>query len=405
MRICFLGSDLTYKGGIQNLSSNLIAHMSHEADVDEILVVCDEVDEPVFKSLRHDKLRIRCVGRPRKSDLPRIALRNINYGLFSKEMDKFDVVHVLDDRALPIVAPLANQLVVTIHDIMMHEFFIQVKNIGSAGLKNLPRFVDHYCPQLLLEFLSIARSDRIIVNSPIVAERLKKSYGNMVIDKIRIIPPGFDPRRFNPNFMSRTQARQRLGLDLSAKMLLHVGGDKTSSRRKGLPYVLHALDDLYKTGQLDNLNVFLFIVGGFPEKWMQQFPHLRKYILQKSYVSDDLMPTVYRAADVFVMASTSEGWGIALIEALACGAPVIASRNVPSAFATEATGAVHIEPNVNDSRQFANSILKELTDNDLQDRDWNKIFDFLVLNFSWKNICKSLLRVYEEIVDDAEHKF
>lgn len=64
----------------------------------------------------------------------------------------------------------------------------------------------------------------------------------------------------------------------------------------------------------------------------------------------------------------------------------------------------HIEPNVNDSRQFANSILEELTDNDLPDRDWNKIFDFSVLNFSWENICKSLLHVYEEIVD-AEHKF
>lgn len=165
---------MTYKGGIQNLSSNLIAHMSHMADVDEILVVCDEVAEPVFKSLRHDKLRIRCVGRPRKGDLPRITLRNINYGLFSKEMDKFDVVHVLDDRALPIVAPLANRLVVTIHDIMKQEF-IQVKNTGSGGLGNLPRFVDHYCPQLLLEFSSIDRSDRIIINSPIVAERLKKS--------------------------------------------------------------------------------------------------------------------------------------------------------------------------------------------------------------------------------------
>ena len=113
------------------------------------------------------------------------------------------------------------------------------------------------------------------------------------------------------------------------------------------------------------------------------------------------MPVLYRAADLFVMASTSEGWGIALIEALACGSPVIASRNVPSAFAVEGTGAVYIEPDVNNSIAFADSILNELTQNELQNKNWDKIFDFLVLNFSWQNLCKSLLRVYTEIVDDA----
>ncbi len=376
--------------------------MSRQPEVDEILVLCDVITDPILKALSSDKVKIRCVGRPGKGDLPRMALRNINYGL-STELGKYDVIHVLDDRALPPLAPLHKKLVVTIHDIMLLELLIQVKNVGSGGLGNLPRFVDHYGPQLLLELSSIDKSGRLIVNSPIVAERFKKTYRNMVASKTRIVPPGFDPSRFNPNFMSRLEAREHLGLDISAKMIAVVGGDQTSSRRKGLPYTLHALDYLYKHGQLDNPKVFLYLMGGFPEKWLQEMPHLRKYIIHKSYVTNDMLPIVYRAADLFVMPSTSEGWGIALIEALACGTPVIASQNVPSAFAAEPTGAAHIEADVSDPSKFAAAILKELTGSNLQDRDWNRISDFMVSNFSWSNICKSLLSVYNEVMVDAKN--
>ncbi len=394
MKICYVASDLTYKGGIQNLSSNLIAHMSRQCEIEQMLVVCDEISEMVLKNVETNKTTIRCIGRPKKGDLPRIALRNVNFNKLSKEMKTYNVIHVLDDRALPIVS-LSNHQVVTVHDIMLQELYTQIKSVGSGGIGNLPRFIDHYGPQLPLEYMAIIRSNKIIINSPIVGERLRKLYGSLLGDKLAIIPPGFDPQRFNPHFISQREARERLGLDSSAKIIMVVGGDKTSSRRKGLPYVLHALDHLYKSGVLENQNIRLLLVGGFPEKWMQEFPHLARYIMHRPYVPDDLMAIAYRAADLFVMPSTSEGWGIALIEALACGTSVISSINVPSAFATKSTGVVYIEQDVNNATALANSMLRELS-NKRQSMEWPAIYDFLVENFSWQNLCKSLLTVYKQ---------
>ena len=74
MKVCFIGSDLTYKGGIQNLSSNLIIHMSHEPKIDEISVMCDVIDEEVFKLIKQDKLKIHCAGKSQKR---RFAKNNI----------------------------------------------------------------------------------------------------------------------------------------------------------------------------------------------------------------------------------------------------------------------------------------------------------------------------------------
>ena len=151
MKVCFIGSDLTYKGGIQNLSSNLIIHMSHEPKIDEISVMCDVIDEEVFKLIKQDKLKIQCMGRSKKGDLPRIISRNVKFGSSFRELDSFDIIHVLDDRALPIITPNDKRLVVTVHDVMLQELFIQVKNIASGGLGHLPNFMDHYCPQLFLD--------------------------------------------------------------------------------------------------------------------------------------------------------------------------------------------------------------------------------------------------------------
>lgn len=395
MKICIIAEELTYKGGVQNYSSNLIMNMLAEQSIDEILVICDEVDTSVYKTFKTDKLRIFCIGRPQKSDLLRVVFRNIKYTAFSKYISKYDIVHILDDRALPLITHFTNPLVVTIHDVMLSEFIKQMVNVWLFGLRKIPRFIDHYCPQLFLELFSILKSSRLIINTQIVADRLMKSYGNLATDKVCIIPPGFDHKVFNPHFMTRSQARHHLKLDPSVKMILVVGGDTTSSGRKGLPYVLRALDLLRKNGLLDKHKIFLYLIGEYPEKLRRQYSHLNNYIRQKQYVNESLLPIFYRASDLFIMASSSEGWGMALIEALACGTPAIASRYVPSAFAAECTGAVYIENHVEDPRIFACSILKGLFTS--QDKEWDKIFEFLVFNFSWTTICKLLVRIYSKL--------
>lgn len=96
------------------------------------------------------------------------------------------------------------------------------------------------------------------------------------------------------------------------------------------------------------------------------------------------------------MPSTSEGWGMALIQAVACGTPVVASRYVPSAFALKDLDIVKVEHEVNDPKRLAKSTLTVLENAPSRARDRNRIFNSLVLQFSWENYARPHVEVYKK---------
>ncbi len=398
MRLCFFGLCLTHKGGVENLSVNLIRYMAQSSDVDEIYVVCEDFDEDAYTSLEHRKITVKRVGRLKKSDFLRLVIKNIRYRRLSDRLKGFDVLHLLDLRAYPFVRNNISPFVVTIHDVMAHEFARESNVIGQAGMRRLPYLIDHYWLQMFLELLSAKRASKIVVNNVTVANQLSKLYGNLVAGKIHVIPPGFDPERFNPYFVSRADAKHSLKIESSSKVLLHVGGSK---ERKGLPHLLHALDFMRESGELDRLGILLLVLGRVNEKYARLFPSLKEYFIELPYAIEDVLPTIYRAADVLVMPSTSEGWGIALIQALACGTPVIASQHVPSALATEDLGAVCIERETNSPRQLAKSILTILNNKSNETRDWSRILSSLILNYSWENVARSHLEIYKKLRNEG----
>lgn len=401
MKICFFGLELTYKGGVENLSINLIKHLAQNGNVDEIFVICDNIDGEAYRSLPRKKVNVQCLGRVRKSDFIRIFARNLGYRRLSKELDRFNIFHLLDCRAFSLVNLGIRPLVVNIHDVMIHEFLTELKATEcgiSDYFSNLIPKIDHHLPQLFLEFLSAIKADKIVANTPIVANRLRKLYGDKVCGKIRVIPPGFDPARFNPYIISKSDAKHYLDLTPSSKVLLHVGG---CAPRKGLLYLLQALDHMHKMGRLDQPYTLLLVLGKVSRRYLRIFAALREHVIELPYVAEHVLPVVYRAADVFVMPSISEGWGISLIQALACGTPVIASQYVPSAMDTKDTGMVFVEPNVGDPEKLAESLLKVLESASCGATNWNRIFDSLTLKYSWENISRQQLRVYEGLIDNS----
>jgi len=391
MRLCLFGLNLAYKGGVENFSVNLVKHLAQSSAIDDIFVLCDSVDEEALGALKHKKIHIQCVGRF-KGELIRIVIRNIGYTRLSKELDKFEIFHVLDYRALPVFSQNGRPLIVTIHNVTTDELLIQLKT-GLVG--SLFKKIDHYAPQAFLELLSVAKANGIVVNSPITASRLRKLYGTFVDRKTWIIPAGFDPEKFNPHSITKLDAKRFLGVDSSFKILLHIG----VWERKGLPYLLNALNYLHKTGEMDRLNILLLVLGNVDARYREFFSRIKNHVRELPWVSEDVLPTVFRAADVFVMPSISEGWGIALIEALASGIPVVTSQYVPSALATENTGAVSVEREINNPVRLAKSILSVIRNDAFTAKDWNRIFDFLVRNYSWQNVSMSQLKVYEEFIN------
>lgn len=405
MRLCFFAPPLTYRGGVGNLSVSLIKHLARCSDIDEIFVVCDTIDEDARRSLKHKKVNIQSIGPVKRSDFLRVIVRNIRYMSLSDKFKGFDVFHVLDERVFPFVNPHLHPLVVTIHNVMMLEFVAVLKAVGKIGIGSAIGDIDLYLPQLPLEVLSATKARGIIVSSPLIAKQLVNLYGNFVNGKIRIISPGFDPMVFNPYCMKKSDARRLLNLDLSSKVLLHIGGvsRQRSGERKGLPYLLNALDCLRKNGYLDQLNILLLVLGEVGRKYRRLFPAIQKRIIELDEVKEDFMPTLYRASDVFVMPSISEGWGITLIEALACGTPVIASSFVPSAFTVKDLGDVHIENELNNPARFARSILQVLNGETFMVNDWNGIFHILARDYSWENYAKAHVDFYRQIISQDFH--
>jgi teichuronic acid biosynthesis glycosyltransferase TuaC len=135
------------------------------------------------------------------------------------------------------------------------------------------------------------------------------------MSNVRVLRNGVDLDIFRP--MCRSDARTRLGL--RERTLLSVGH---LIERKGHDLVISALPALPKH--------FLLVVGEGPER-----PALER-LATKLGVADrvrflgqiayEALPEVYSAADALVLGSSREGWPNVLLEAMACGTPVVASN-------------------------------------------------------------------------------
>jgi glycosyltransferase involved in cell wall biosynthesis len=117
--------------------------------------------------------------------------------------------------------------------------------------------------------------------------------------------------------------RAQLGINANSHLLLHVGH---CGVRKNIMRLLEAL------GRLRALNkplLFLQIGGKFTADQNRKIEQLglRSVVRQLPNVPEGDLPVWYNAADVFVFPSTYEGFGLPVLEAMACGVPVVCSRS------------------------------------------------------------------------------
>jgi teichuronic acid biosynthesis glycosyltransferase TuaC len=159
---------------------------------------------------------------------------------------------------------------------------------------------------------AISRADALIA----VSSALRDALINLGAEPGRttVLRNGVDAEFFSP--MDPVVTRKQL--QLRRKTLLSVGHLIT---RKGHDRVIQALVDL---PEFD-----LLIVGEGPERAALEALSVKLNVGQRVHlvggVSQDKLPLYYAAAEALVLASTREGWANVLLEAMACGTPVIAS--------------------------------------------------------------------------------
>jgi len=141
-------------------------------------------------------------------------------------------------------------------------------------------------------------------------------------EKICVVPNGVDMDKFYR--FPKEEARKRLGLPLDRKIILSVGG---LIPRKGFDLLIRAVNLLMR--RCDGRNLYLVIVGEGPSR--KDLEILTSSLGRSSDVQftgavpHQELYLWYSAADLFCLASSREGWPNVILEAVACGTPVVAS--------------------------------------------------------------------------------
>jgi D-inositol-3-phosphate glycosyltransferase len=174
----------------------------------------------------------------------------------------------------------------------------------------------------------IAASDRILAPTPAEAGQLVGLY-RATPEQIHIVPPGVDHGIFRPR--SRAQARERLHLT-GLRLALYVG---RLQRHKGPDVAVRTLAEAVARDPIATRDLMLAIVGGpsGPEKGAELARVMELAVALE--VEDRLvlfppqaqarLADFYAAADVVLVPSRSESFGLVALEAQACGTPVVAA--------------------------------------------------------------------------------
>jgi D-inositol-3-phosphate glycosyltransferase len=169
-------------------------------------------------------------------------------------------------------------------------------------------------------------SDAVLASCSVEADQIASLYGADP-SRIRIVPLGVDHAFFGPGH--RPQARRALGLPLDGRLLLFVG------RIQPLKCADAAIGALAELSARSNETYRLVVVGGpsgpHGEKSLQGLVDLadgsgvRDRVHFVAPQPHELLSSYYRAADVCLVPSRSESFGLVALEAAACGTPVVAS--------------------------------------------------------------------------------
>ena len=176
------------------------------------------------------------------------------------------------------------------------------------------------------EWELVAGADRILAPTPSEAAHLIELYDARP-DRIRVVPPGVDGDRFRPG--RREEARRTLGLE-GSRVALFVG---RLQPLKAPDLAIRSLAEAIRLDGRATRGLVLVMVGG-PSGPTVAVDELRRLAASLG-VSDRVvffpprphseMPDVYAAADVVLVPSRSESFGLVALEAQACGIPVVAS--------------------------------------------------------------------------------
>ena len=239
------------------------------------------------------------------------------------------------------------------------------------------------------------RAKKVVTISEFSANELMELYG-LKHDHIRVIPCGvsedFAPRGED---QAMAELRKRIGLT-SEHYVLFIGG---ADPRKNHQKFLEAAEIVRK-----KLGPRMLVLVGSPVHPFGDYEEsarrrsLTEMVLCPGRVTTNELQLLYSYTDLFVFPSLYEGFGMPVLEAMACGAPVLTSN---STALTEVAGDAAVLADPQDARALGEAMVRVLDDEPL--RASLKIKGFArAKQFSWKNAAEKTVELYREVCGEAD---
>lgn len=229
-----------------------------------------------------------------------------------------------------------------------------------------------------------------------IQKELFKKYYNFDKENIEVIPPGVNIHIYRP--LDRDE--KEIKLDTPEKYIFCLS---RIDANKGHDYLLNAFDIVRKKIK----DIHLIIGGGSPKPKQVELDVKAKmrdiigeYGMEDKvhiigYVPDELMAPYYRQAELFVLPSKFEPFGMTALEARACGTPVIASNlgGIKENF-TSGKDGILVDPS--NKEEMAEAMIKLLENTELADEIGKEGYKTVKEKFSWEAIARRTLEFYEK---------
>ncbi|KAF0242837.1 MAG: glycosyltransferase family 4 protein [Sediminibacterium sp.] len=289
-------------GGIEQFNKNVMASLNQSNIPSSIFSVhdtdCNEqyTNATFFKGFSGNRVAfiLACIANAKKLD--RVLIGHINLAFAALIIKKINPrVHII---------------------LFAHGIEVWNQQKGSAA------WLLNNAHQILA--VSNFTKNQLLANNPSVQEQ-----------KIQILPNSLDPFfKYPTNFTKPTYLQERYGIEPTDKLMLTIARLSSNEKYKGYDLVIKVLAQLNQSIQSTEAatSIKYMIVGKADPvelnriKQLIEKEQLTDKVTLTGFVDDKELIDHYLLADLFVLPSLGEGFGIVLIEALACGLKVIAGN-------------------------------------------------------------------------------
>jgi D-inositol-3-phosphate glycosyltransferase len=250
-------------------------------------------------------------------------------------------------------------------------------------------------------------ADCVVASTPAELAQIQWLY-QAETSKVVVIPPGVDTSRFYP--IDQDEAREFIGVPCEHRMVLFVGRIEPL---KGLDTLIEAVALLREEAAFDKNPFCLAVIGGDPDvsradmtaemerlQALSEAKGLNDLVLFLGKRDQDTLQYYYSAAEVVVVPSHYESFGLVALEAMACATPVVASETGGLAYLVQ-DGETGFHVPTAEPKALAEKLQLVLQDDNLRHKLGQNAAKYAQA-YAWSVVVDQIIDVYRSLIEKRE---